>query len=145
MMFDALASRVSMMETPSLIAGALVIGTSFLALIRVLRISLENKKPFEKLPTPDFPSHWFWGHAKGLMAEDFAEAFKRLSVNNANEFGQVGFWFMRFKMLSVASLKDARTILSVEHERRPPKIAKHYVGHFIGEKNLLFLNGKEWK
>lgn len=133
------------MDAPTVLV-TVVVGVQMLyTFYRALRNHLETKKPFNDIPLATGTSHWFWGNAKEFFAEDFTEGIKRLTVNSANEYGQTGFWVLFHKWISVRSVKDARTILSVEHERRPVRLARHYVGLFVGVRNLLFLNGKEWK
>ncbi|CAB9512410.1 Leukotriene-B(4) omega-hydroxylase 2 [Seminavis robusta] len=130
--------------TMILLAVAVVAATAIYVAFKQLRRYLENKKPFAELPMAK-GNHFIFGHGSALFTGDFRKAFKTLGEDSANEYGQVGFWFVGFRFLTLSSVKDARTVLNAEHERRPPWFMKHFVRHFVGEKNLLMINGKEWK
>ena len=119
--------------------------TTLYLLCKAWRRHLETKKPFPNVPMAK-GSHFIFGHAGDMLsADNFQEAFKRIEVESANEYGQTGFWVLGLRFLSVNSVQDARTILNSEHERHPPKLFKHFNRNFIGERNLLTINGREWK
>jgi cytochrome P450 len=130
----------TMEKTHAVLAFVVVVASASYAL---LRRYLETKKPFRDLPMAP-GSHFVFGHIHIMLGDDFKDTFQRLFIN-ANEYGQVSFWFFRYPVVGVSSVKDARTVLAAEHERHPPRLVKHFSRQFIGEKNLLFINGKEWK
>lgn len=137
---------MKVMDDGPLMIALSVLGVTTLYLVaKAWRHYLETKKPFPNVPMAK-GSHFFFGHAGDMLtADNFQEAFERIEVDDANEHGQTGFWVLNLRFLSVNSVQDARTILNSEHERHPPKLFKHFNRNFIGERNLLTINGREWK
>lgn len=109
------------------------------------RPSLETKHP---LPSSDLPlpsgGHWLWGHL-GQFGTDFVPSFQRIFVDAADADGRVAYWMGNRPTVSVTHWQDARAVLSVEHHRRINAVARHHADHFVGPKNLLALQGREWK
>ena len=138
------SERIKMLLTVDDLTMAISLGAVAASLVYLAVRSLEAKKPFAELPMAE-GSHWLYGHIRIMLGDDFRVAFKRLFMNSANSNGLVGFWFFGLPVLGVSTVRDARTVLAAEHERRPPALVKHFSRHFIGEKNLLMINGKEWK
>jgi len=106
---------------------------------------LQHKRPFPGVPMAK-GSNFLFGHFGAVTKKgSFQESSRILEVDSANEFGQTGFWVFHLPFLSVNSVIDARTVLNNEHERQPPTLFKHFSKNFLGEKNLLTINGREWK
>ena len=141
-----LMDAIKTIEGDPVTLALFVLGATTLYLLgKAWRRYLETKKPFPNVPMAK-GSHFILGHAGDILSTDnFQEAFKRLQVDSANEYGQTGFWMLGLPFLSVNSVQDARTILNSEHERHPPKLFQHFNRNFIGERNLLTINGREWK
>jgi len=122
-----------------------IVVSSLYIFYRVYRRHLETKKPFQELPMAE-GNNWIFGHARDLIASsNFDEAYRRVFVDSANKYGQTGYWAAYFRGVSVLSVQDARTVLNTQNERRPPLLARHFNRNFIGDKNLLIINGREWK
>ena len=133
------------MDGPVVLALSVLAATTLYALAKAWHHYLETKKPFPDVPMAK-GGHFLFGHISAILSGDnFQETFKRVEVDSANEYGQTGFWVMNLPFLVVNSVKDARTVLNSEHERHPPKMFKHFNRNFIGERNLLTINGREWK
>lgn len=111
---------------------------------RAFRRFQETKKPFADLPMPK-DTHWLHGHALSLFQRDFQKGLKHLTVDSANEYGQTGLWLGAQPVLSVADWRDARAILMTENSRHLGGMFNHYLKGTLGTKNVLLLNGKEWK
>jgi cytochrome P450 len=139
----ALKMNDLIMDGPTAVAVALVIVPALYVAFKVLRRYLEETKPYSELPMAE-GNHFILGHARMLVSSDFVQSFKQL-VDSSNEYGQTGAWVIGLRWVSVISVSDARTVLQAEHERRPPRLLKYFNRHFIGDKNLLLINGKEWK
>lgn len=133
-----------MENTPELFTATVVAISVAYALGTALLRYAVTKRPFRELPMAE-GNHFLFGHLRVMFAGDFKVAFQKLFIDRANRYGQVGLWFLRFPVLGVSSVKDARAVLAVEHERRPPRLAKHFLRHFTGEKTLLVINGSAWK
>lgn len=132
-----------MENLPEILAVIIVAISAFYAAVKIFRRYLETKKPFSELPMAD-GSHFFFGHAR-LIGTNYQEAFKVLFQQRLNEHGQVGFWLLRFPVVGVTAIEDARAVLAVEHQRNPPWLMRHYLKYFTGEKTLLTINGSAWK
>ena len=91
-------------DGPLMIAFSLLGITTLFLLGKAWRRYLEAKKPFPNVPMAK-GSHFFFGHAKDMFtADNFQEAFQRINVDSANEYGQTGFW-----VANPGSSRPART------------------------------------
>ena len=108
-------------------------------------VHLQTKQPFADLPMAA-NSHWFFGHVKIIYDKDnFPESLYKVVHDAADDHGRTGYWLGSKKTISVLRLEDARTVLKVESHRTSVPVVSRYVGRVIGPKNLLFLNGREWR
>ncbi|CAB9512407.1 11-oxo-beta-amyrin 30-oxidase [Seminavis robusta] len=115
-----------------------------LVLVR-LRRHLQTKKPFSGIPmAPD--SQWLFGHLHLLFAADnnFEEAMTTIH-KSTNEYGVTGLWVGRHPVLSVSNVDTARMILQTSSQRHPPAVLKRFLAKFVGNCNIVTLNGAEWK
>ena len=110
---------------------------------RKIRRHLESKKPFENLPmSPE--SHFLLGH-QGLFGGDFRAAHQKLCYDEADEYGMCSMWLMGYRGVSVTRWQDARAILQASVEHVSVALVAMHMGKFIGPRNILSLNGREWK
>ena len=106
---------------------------------------LESRKPYDGIVRVCPKSHWLLGHARLTHGRDSFPESHLYVFNNTNEQGRVAFWLATKPCIGIKNIADARQILRVESGRSRIPIISHYVGKVIGTKNLLFLNGREWK
>ena len=105
---------------------------------------LESRKPFDDIHVCP-KSHWLFGHAAMTNGRDSFPESHLYVYNNTDENGRVAYWLVTKRCIGFKNIKDARHILKVESQRTRVPIIGHYIGKVIGTKNLLFLNGREWK
>jgi cytochrome P450 len=106
---------------------------------------LETRKPFPGMPMAA-NCHWLLGHVHiSHNKKLFPESFLSVLHDDADVHGRVGFWIVNMPIISITKIEDARQVLKVEAYRKPTPIISHFISRVIGPKNLLFLNGKEWK
>jgi cytochrome P450 len=89
-------------------------------------------------------SHWFGGHI-AMIRGDFTVILKRLMVDYANAYGQTGFWLVDMPLVSVTDWRDARNILRSEYQTRRMSSSGKYMNMFLGPRNIVVLQGREWK
>lgn len=108
----------------------------------VAKPNLEKRRPYDSLPLAK-NSHWLWGHQKSFAVQphELSEAF----LSNVDENGRQGMWFAIMPCISVTRWQDARAILQVETHRFQVPIFQRVFRQVFGDKNILALNGKEWK
>ena len=106
---------------------------------------LEAKIPVAGVPMAP-RNHWLYGHTRQTHGRDsFPESFLDVFCRHADEHGRTGFWLVHHPCVSLMHIEDARHVLKVEYQRTRVPIVSHYIAKVIGPKNLLFLNGREWK
>ena len=106
---------------------------------------LESKTPLEGVPTAP-GCNWLLGHSiKTHRPEAFPEGYLSVYREHADVHGRTGFWLVNSRCLSLMNIQDARHVLKKESYRNQVPIISHYIGKVIGSRNLLFLNGREWK
>jgi cytochrome P450 len=135
------------MDQSILLASLATSASIFWLFWRQIRRHLESKKAFEELPMPD--SHWCFGHLtllQGLLRDSRSWTRSGGAMKYCNEYGQIGLWGLGSnRIVVVTHFEDARTILSAEYYRRTPPFASKHIRMFLGEKNIGFLQGREWK
>jgi cytochrome P450 len=111
----------------------------------VMKPYLEAKKPYPGMPMAA-NCHWLLGHihishSKTLFPESFMAVFR----DSADLNGRVGFWMVNVPTISITKIEDARQVLRIESYRSRIPIVSHFLCRVVGPKNLLLLNGREWK
>jgi hypothetical protein len=108
-----------------------------------LRPLLERRQPHESIPMiPN--SHWLLGHLFWLLRLGYLEKQQAL-LDHADERGRCSVWMGFLPSIALTTPSDAKQLLWKTHNRQSPPILKHHFGRLIGPKNLLMMNGKEWK
>ena len=117
----------------------------FLVWSLYLRPRLEQKKPIDSLPMPP-DAHWLFGHLFWLLQTNFPDKQQTLS-EYSNDKGRITMWLgPTIPSVCLTHWKDAQALLRNHHNREASSfIFRHHIEWFAGEKNLLLLNGKEWK
>ena len=125
----------------------LLASTVFFATI--ISIFLLLKIPKMKIPVPGIPcvpsSHWFFGHSQIFNNQDFQQAWWKLCFEHANEEGLCSFWNFSRPAITVNTVEHARVILTASSTKPPLQNIKKHTRMLLGEKSILFKDGKEWK
>lgn len=114
----------------------------YACIVTIIRPILEKKKPFASIPMPS-GSHWLKGHLE-TMGRDFAY-FNKVMTAYADKNGRTGLWTAKDATLILTQWEDAQTVLRSESNRHKNFIARKHTAAAFGKKNILSLNGKEWK
>ena len=126
------------------LALSIVIFSSILCIwTNWLRPRLEAKKPVDgvaMLPK----SHWLFGHLFWLLSKPYLKKQRELA-DNADRNGRCGCWIGRQASLSLTFCEDAQQLLRNHHTRVSAPILKRHFEFLSGKRNLLLLNGEEWK
>lgn len=122
------------------ITGILAVGTAW---VLWLRPWLERRRPHPSIPMIPC-SHWLFGHLFWLIRVDFLEKQKQL-MEHADEQGRCSVWMGFTPSICCTTPADAQSLLWKNHARRNLPLFKHHFQRLAGQKNLLLLNGKEWK
>ena len=115
----------------------------FLVVILFWRQLLQSKKPVQSIPMlPD--SHWILGHLFWLLSNEYLVK-QQILLEHADDQGRCSCWIGTQPSISLTSGEDAQTLLRKHHTRFSAPILKHHFEMLAGKRNLLLLNGKEWK
>jgi cytochrome P450 len=108
-----------------------------------LRPSLERRQPHPSIPMiPN--SHWLLGHLFWLLRLGYLERMRSLA-EHADERGRCSIWMGILPSIALTTPADAKQLLWKTQNRQSPPIFKLHFGRLIGPRNLLMMNGKEWK
>jgi hypothetical protein len=119
--------------------GILIIGLWVLR----LRPLLERRKPLSNIPMiPN--SHWLFGHLFWLLRKGYLEKQQEL-VDHADDRGRCSVWMGLLPSISLTTPTDAKRLLWNNYSRHSLPILKYHFERLAGTKNLLMINGKEWK
>lgn len=139
-LFDKMDALLDSTSATVAVAFLLILATFRLLVIPYL----ESRKPYDGIRTCP-KSHWLFGHARMTHGRDSFPESHLYVYNNTDQHGRVAYWMVHKRCIGIKNITDARHILKVESQRSRIPIISHYVGKVIGNKNLLFLNGREWK
>ena len=89
-------------------------------------------------------SHWIFGHLFWLLGNDYLVKQQTL-LEHSNDEGRCSCWIGTQPSISLTSGKDAQKLLRNHHTRFSAPILKHHFEMLAGKRNLLLLNGSEWK
>ena len=104
---------------------------------------LQAKKPVRSIPMlPN--SHWIFGHLFWLLGNEYLTK-QQILLYNADDEGRCSCWIGTQPSISLTSGGDAQKLLRNHHTRFSAPILKHHFEMLAGKRNLLLLNGKEWK
>lgn len=135
--FDSATPLVPMLVT---VAVIIVLHWAF----NRYRQHLESKVPFDgQIPMPP-NSHWLYGHVRTFQ-KIFNSNRSNFFTDYVDELGRVAFWMGPKPVLVVTHAEDARTVLQAEYYRNLPFFVRKHVQHFLGDKNVGLLQGKQWK
>ena len=122
------------------------IGSSVLILAMFLALLI--KTPKMKLPSQGIPmaadSHWLFGHYHILIG-DFQHAWSKIAYERANQDGLCTFWNFSKPTVTVNTVENARLVLASSSSKTALGHFRKHIGAFLGEKSILFFNGKDWK
>lgn len=108
-----------------------------------LRPLLERRTPHESIPMiPN--SHWLLGHLFWFLRKGFLEKQQAL-LDCADKQGRCSVWMAFIPSISLTTPSDAKQLLWNTHNRDIVPIMKYHFERLVGPKNLLMMNGKEWK
>jgi cytochrome P450 len=148
MLVSALAAGEGMDSTLHIICATHVLLASvaigfILAVVFIWKPRLQSKKPVQSIPMlPN--SHWLFGHLFWLLRNEYLVK-QQILLNNADDQGRCSCWIGAQPSISLTSRDDAQKLLRNHHTRCSAPILKHHFEMLAGKRNLLLLNGKEWK
>ena len=122
----------------------LVVGLVSLLWMLYWKPRLEAKPPVPCVPMlPN--SHWLLGHLLWLLEKEYLEK-QRALAEFADEHGRCACWIgPTQRSLSLTSASDALVLLRNHHTRHSAPLLQHHFEMLSGKRNLLLLNGKEWR
>jgi len=123
---------------------ALCISLIILVIFLFLSRDSKSKIIFEGIPVLT-DQHWFFGVLPNALRLDIDSAHRYFAIDNANDEGFTSFWVVNVPVVCVANPKYARAALNAEIQHILPRNYTWHTNHFLGPKNIGFLNNKEWR
>jgi len=123
--------------------ASVAIGFIFTVVFVGFKARLQSTKPVNSIPMlPN--SHWIFGHLFWLLGNEYLVKQQTL-LDNADDQGRCSCWIGTQPSISLTRPLDAHQLLRHHHTRFSAPILKRHFEMLAGKRNLLLLNGKEWK
>jgi cytochrome P450 len=76
--------------------------------------------------------------------DNFQEEMNKIHQSK-DQFGVTSLWIGMHSVVSVSDVASARSVLQASSQRHPPAIMKRFLAKFVGNYNILTLNGRPWQ
>lgn len=105
------------------------------------------KPPFDNIPM--LPNcHPLLGHLISESSSAIISQMPSLSIETLRQHSKNGIssiWYLNHPVLIVFDPKNASTLLHSYADRNVPRLARKHISTNTSEKNILLLNGREWR